>query len=63
MKVMQAVRSLLDPRLSNDELGSGVTFPSAGFGYNEITKSVFQEMPIKNHIPYFENYMLKNKVI
>ncbi|CBI15870.3 unnamed protein product, partial [Vitis vinifera] len=61
LKIKETVPPFLDPNLSNDELGTGVNFASAGSGYDELTTSVSGVIPVKNQTQYFEDYIKRLK--
>ncbi|KAK4370217.1 hypothetical protein RND71_009692 [Anisodus tanguticus] len=49
----------LQPYLSNHDLLTGVSFASAGSGYDDLTTAASKAIPMSQQIKYFEHYMEK----
>ncbi|KAL4285258.1 hypothetical protein GQ457_16G012200 [Hibiscus cannabinus] len=54
--IKQTVPPSLDPNLSNDDLRTGVSFASAGSGYDEITTVVTGAIPVPKQLEHFKSY-------
>ncbi|OMO82930.1 Lipase, GDSL [Corchorus capsularis] len=59
----EIVPPFLQPNLSEDELCSGVSFASAGSGYDELTTAFSNVIPVSKQVHLFKNYILKLKEI
>ncbi|KAK8596567.1 hypothetical protein V6N13_001183 [Hibiscus sabdariffa] len=55
--IKQTVPPFLDPNLSNDELRTGVSFASAGSGYDENTTVVTGAIPVPKQLEHFKSYI------
>lgn len=53
----------LQPYLSNHDLLTGVSFASAGSGYDDLTTAASKAIPMSQQIKYFEHYIEKLQVI
>ncbi|KAI4296849.1 hypothetical protein L6164_036769 [Bauhinia variegata] len=54
--VKELVPPYLDPKLSNEELLTGVSFASAGSGFDPLTPSLTKVIPIQKQLEYFKEY-------
>ncbi|XVE80964.1 hypothetical protein DITRI_Ditri15bG0024000 [Diplodiscus trichospermus] len=61
--IKDAVPPFLDPNLSDDELRTGVSFASAGSGFDDLTTSLTNVIPVSRQVEYFKNYIEKLKGI
>ncbi|XVE80962.1 hypothetical protein DITRI_Ditri15bG0023800 [Diplodiscus trichospermus] len=61
--IKDAVPPFLDPNLSDDELLTGVSFASAGSGFDDLTTSLTNVIPVSKQVEYFKNYIEKLKGI
>lgn len=57
--IKQLVPPFLDPSLSHDELLTGVSFASAGSGFDDLTTLVSKVIPVFNQIGMFRDYIMK----
>ncbi|GMI96923.1 hypothetical protein like AT1G06990 [Hibiscus trionum] len=57
--IKQTVPPSLDPNLSKDDLRTGVSFASAGSGYDEITTVVTGAIPVPKQLEHFKSYIAK----
>ncbi|KZV41919.1 GDSL esterase/lipase-like [Dorcoceras hygrometricum] len=55
--IKETVPPFLQPNLSNEEMLTGVSFASAGSGYDEMTTLVSRAIPISNQLGYFKDYI------
>lgn len=46
----------LDPSLSNDELRTGVSFASAGSGFDDLTTAISNVISVSAQVTYFKDY-------
>ncbi|XVE80960.1 hypothetical protein DITRI_Ditri15bG0023600 [Diplodiscus trichospermus] len=61
--IKEAVPPFLDPNLSEDELRSGVSFASAGSGYDDLTTNLSSVIPVSKQVELFNSYIEKLKEI
>ncbi|XP_008463972.2 GDSL esterase/lipase At1g06990 [Cucumis melo] len=61
--IKELVPAFLDPNLSDDDLRTGVSFGSAGSGYDDLTTTISGVIPVLKQIDLFENYIKKLKRI
>ncbi|OMP02344.1 Lipase, GDSL [Corchorus olitorius] len=59
----EIVPPFLQPNLSEDELCSGVSFASAGSGYDELTTAFSNVIPVSKQVHLFKSYIMKLKEI
>ncbi|KAK2382720.1 GDSL esterase/lipase [Trifolium repens] len=52
----ELVPPYLDPNLSDDELMTGVSFASAGSGFDPLTPTLSNVVPIQKQLEYFKQY-------
>ncbi|KAE8729077.1 putative GDSL-like Lipase/Acylhydrolase family protein [Hibiscus syriacus] len=57
--IKQTVPPSLDPNLSNDDLRTGVSFASAGSGYDELTTVLTGAIPVPKQLDQFKSYIAK----
>ncbi|XVE54557.1 hypothetical protein DITRI_Ditri03aG0091000 [Diplodiscus trichospermus] len=57
--IKEALPPFLEPNLSNDELRTGVSFASAGSGYDDLTSLLSRVIPVSKQIELFKNYIEK----
>ncbi|EOY04623.1 GDSL-like Lipase/Acylhydrolase family protein, putative [Theobroma cacao] len=57
--IKQAVPPFLDPNLSDNDLRTGVTFASAGSGYDDLTSVATGVIPVSKQLDLFESYKAK----
>ena len=55
--IKELVPPFLDPKLSNDEVRTGVSFASAGTGFDDLTATVSEAIPVMKQIDLFKNYI------
>ncbi|CAK9314602.1 unnamed protein product [Citrullus colocynthis] len=55
--IKELVPAFLDPKLSDDDLRTGVSFGSAGSGYDDLTTTRSGVIPVLKQIDLFENYI------
>lgn len=53
----------LQPYLSNHDLLTGVSFASAGSGYDDLTTATSKAIPMSTQIKYFQQYIQKLQLI
>ena len=58
-----AVPPFLHPKLSDDDILTGVSFASAGSGYDELTTVASGVIPISKQIHYFKKYLARLRKI
>ena len=61
--IKEAVPPFLEPNLSDDELRTGVSFASAGSGYDDLTTMLSNVMPVSKQVDLFKSYIDKLKGI
>ncbi|KAK6271693.1 hypothetical protein POUND7_008776 [Theobroma cacao] len=61
--IKEAVPPFLEPKLSEDELCTGVSFASAGSGYDDLTTKLSNVIPVSKQIQLFKSYIVKLKGI
>jgi hypothetical protein len=59
--IKESVPPFLDPNISNDELRTGVTFASAGSGFDDLTAAASGVIPFSKQILYFRSYIERLK--
>ncbi|KAK4492114.1 hypothetical protein RD792_002911 [Penstemon davidsonii] len=59
----EIVPPFLQPNLSDKEILTGVSFASAGSGYDELTTSLSFVIPMSKQVRYFEGYIQRLKGI
>uniref|UniRef100_A0A5B6YNI8 GDSL esterase/lipase n=1 Tax=Davidia involucrata TaxID=16924 RepID=A0A5B6YNI8_DAVIN len=57
--IKESVPPFLDPYLSDDELHTGVSFASAGSGYDDLTTVVSGAIPLSKQVGYLKMYIQK----
>ncbi|XP_022752925.1 GDSL esterase/lipase At2g30310-like [Durio zibethinus] len=57
--IKQTVPPSLDPNLSNDDLRTGVSFASAGSGYDDLTTVATGVIPMSKQLDQFKSYTAK----
>ncbi|KAI3958504.1 hypothetical protein MKW92_010924 [Papaver armeniacum] len=62
--IKELVPPYLDPSLSDDDLRTGVSFASAGSGFDELTTAFSGVIPVAAQVTYFKEYIerLRNAV-
>ncbi|XP_022138897.1 GDSL esterase/lipase At2g30310-like [Momordica charantia] len=55
--IKDLVPPFLDPKLSDDEVKTGVSFASAGTGFDDLTAIVPKVIPVMKQIDLFKNYI------
>ncbi|TXG49443.1 hypothetical protein EZV62_025318 [Acer yangbiense] len=63
LQIKEAVPPFLQPNLSDDELLSGVTFASAGSGWDDLTTLATRVIPLSKQIDMFRDYIRRVKRI
>ncbi|XP_027368457.1 uncharacterized protein LOC113874434 [Abrus precatorius] len=63
LNIKDTVPPFLEPNLSNKELLTGVTFASAGSGFDEVTSAPLKTISMFKQIEYFKAYIAKLKYI
>lgn len=63
LSIKESVPPFLDPHLSDDELCTGVSFASAGSGYDDLTTVASGVIPVSKQIEYFKQYVVRLKGI
>ncbi|XWS38989.1 hypothetical protein CRYUN_Cryun18bG0011400 [Craigia yunnanensis] len=61
--IKESVPPFLEPNLSDDELRTGISFASAGSGYDDLTTMLSNVMPVSKQVELFKSYIDKLKVI
>lgn len=61
--IKETVPPFLDPTLSNDELLTGVSFASAGSGFDELTTAASKVILVSKQIELFKAYIVRLKSI
>lgn len=59
LKIKEAVPAFLDPKLSDQEIITGVCFASAGSGFDNQTDAVTKIIPVLKQIDLFRNYIAR----
>ncbi|XP_022769947.1 GDSL esterase/lipase At2g30310-like [Durio zibethinus] len=59
--IKEAVPPFLKPNLSDNELRTGVSFASAGSGYDDLTTVLSNVIPVSKQVELFKSYMEKLK--
>ncbi|KAF9608900.1 hypothetical protein IFM89_012068 [Coptis chinensis] len=57
--IKESVPPYLDNTLGLEELMTGVSFASAGSGYDQLTADTYKVIPIQQQLEYFKEYMTK----
>ncbi|KAF6173219.1 hypothetical protein GIB67_026914 [Kingdonia uniflora] len=57
--IKQTIPAYLDPAYSIEDFASGVTFASAGSGYDNVTSQVLSVIPLWKQLDYFKEYQEK----
>ncbi|KAA0066338.1 GDSL esterase/lipase [Cucumis melo var. makuwa] len=55
--IKELVPPFLDPKLSNDDIKTGVSFASAGTGFDDLTAAISKVIPVMKQIDHFKNYI------
>lgn len=55
--IKEFIPPFLDPHLSDSELRTGVSFASAGSGYDDLTTEVSKVIPVSKQLQYFNQYL------
>ncbi|CAK9315641.1 unnamed protein product [Citrullus colocynthis] len=55
--IKELVPSFLDPILSDDDIKTGVSFASAGTGFDDLTAAISKVIPVMKQIDLFKNYI------
>ncbi|KAG8389028.1 hypothetical protein BUALT_Bualt02G0186800 [Buddleja alternifolia] len=55
----ETVPPFLHPNLSDEQIVTGVSFASAGSGYDELTTSLSRVIPISKQTEYFKDYIAR----
>lgn len=63
LKIKEAVPPFLDPNLSDAEVITGVSFASAGAGYDYQTNTLLNVIPVPKQIDMFRDYIARLKGI
>ncbi|XP_076930879.1 GDSL esterase/lipase At1g06990-like [Bidens hawaiensis] len=61
--VKQSIPPFLHPDLSADDLLTGVSFASAGTGYDTLTSDITRVLPMSRQLDYFKSYSERLKKI
>ncbi|KAG5585906.1 hypothetical protein H5410_046340 [Solanum commersonii] len=61
--IKEYIPPFLQPDLSNHDLLTGVSFASAGSGYDDLTTTTTKVIPMSDQIKYFEQYIQKLQLI
>ncbi|KAJ6432424.1 hypothetical protein OIU84_019626 [Salix udensis] len=59
LKIKEAVPAFLDPKLSDQEIITGVCFASAGSGFDNQTNAVTKIIPVLKQIDLFRKYIAR----
>ncbi|PON77980.1 Lipase [Parasponia andersonii] len=59
LNIKDTVTPFLHPKLSDKDVLTGVSFASAGSGYDELTTTASGVIPISKQIHYFKKYMAR----
>ena len=54
--IKELVPPFLDPKLSNDDMKTGVSFASAGTGFDNLTTAISKVIPMIKQVDFFKNY-------
>ncbi|XP_026437798.1 GDSL esterase/lipase At2g04570-like [Papaver somniferum] len=57
--IKRSIPAYLDPAYDIEDFASGVTFASAGTGYDVATSNVFGGIPLSKELEYFKEYQKK----
>ncbi|XP_051131217.1 GDSL esterase/lipase At2g31550-like [Andrographis paniculata] len=57
MGLKETIPPYLQPDLSDDEIFTGVSFASAGSGYDDLTTLLSNVIPVSTQLSYFEDYI------
>ncbi|KAF9608727.1 hypothetical protein IFM89_010859 [Coptis chinensis] len=57
--IKESVPPYLDNTLTPEELMTGVSFASAGSGYDQLTADTYKVIPMQQQLEYFKEYMTK----
>eukprot|EP00257_Ricinus_communis_P019214 XP_015578138.1 GDSL esterase/lipase At2g24560 [Ricinus communis] len=63
LHIKETVPPFLDPSLSNEDLLTGVTFASAGSGYDDLTAAESRVISMSDQLELFRNYISRLKGI
>ncbi|XVF11627.1 hypothetical protein REPUB_Repub08aG0043500 [Reevesia pubescens] len=63
LRIKETVPPFLKPNLSQDELRTGVSFASAGSGYDDLTTKLSNVIPVSKQVELFKSYIDKLKGI
>ncbi|CAJ1932763.1 unnamed protein product [Sphenostylis stenocarpa] len=63
LNLKDTVPPFLDPKLSDEDLRTGVSFASGGSGYDDLTIALSGAIPVSKQIEYFKVYIGKLKGI
>ncbi|XP_023006809.1 GDSL esterase/lipase At2g30310-like [Cucurbita maxima] len=55
--IKELVPPFLDPKLSNDDVKTGVSFASAGSGFDDLTTMIYKVIPMMMQVDMFKNYI------
>ncbi|EPS60516.1 hypothetical protein M569_14287, partial [Genlisea aurea] len=55
--IKESIPPFLDPNLSDEEIVTGVSFASAGSGYDEMTTAISLAIEISKQVEYFKVYI------
>lgn len=61
--VKEAIPAYLDPNLSSQDLVTGVSFASAGTGFDDFTAKILNVIPVWKEMEYFKEYQARLKYI
>ncbi|GAA0146669.1 hydrolase [Lithospermum erythrorhizon] len=63
LRIKENVPPFLHPNLSDEEIVTGVSFASAGSGYDELTTSLTGSIPMSKQLELFQSYQERLKKI
>ncbi|CAK9313915.1 unnamed protein product [Citrullus colocynthis] len=55
--IKELVPPFLDPKLSDDDVKTGVSFASAGSGFDDLTTAISKVIPVMKQIDLFKSYI------
>lgn len=61
LKIKETVPPFLDPKITDNELKTGVTFASAASGYDDLTSVLSQAIPVSKQPEMFKKYIERLK--
>ncbi|XP_010273775.1 PREDICTED: GDSL esterase/lipase At2g30220-like [Nelumbo nucifera] len=61
--IKEFLPAFLDPRLPDSELLTGVSFASAGSGYDDLTAAESEVIPVSKQPKYFKEYIKRLKTV